>query len=490
MNNQYKPLLLIAVILLCVSFRSFGQQAFTLEQIITRAKGNSPAAKREETRKENRYWQYRYFKSNYNPQLRLQGTLPVYYKSVRQIQQQDGTFKYLPVEQTNNGVALGLEQPIPWTGGTISANTSLNYFRDFNAEQAFAEQWSGTVMNVALSQPLFSFNSLRWDRMTEPLRYEESKRDYVEQMEAIAREAANMFFNVLQAQVALQIARFNLANNDTIFKIEQGRYNIGTTSKDKLLQVELQLLRSRQGVSEANLALETTRLQLRSFIGLNDGESFELVLPEEIPQFQVTVDEALDFAKKNRADYVSFQRRRIEAERDVAEAKGRRYPTTLTAAYGLNNNGVMMGDVYQNPLQQQQFNLAFSVPVLDWGRNKSLLKTAVANKKLNDFVIAQEEVNFEQEIMTKVRQFEMLKLQIEITKKSDEVAAERYNVAQNRYLIGKIDITDLNIALNEKDQAKTSYISSLQSFWTAYYDLRALTLYDFANRQLLYTPEN
>jgi outer membrane protein TolC len=126
---------------------------------------------------------------------------------------------------------------------------------------------------------------------------------------------------------------------------------------------------------------------------------------------------------------------------------------------------------------------------MDWGRNRSRMQTAIANKKLNDYVIAQDEVNFEQEIITQVRQFEMLRLQIEITKKSDQVAAERYNVAQNRYLIGKIDITNLNIALTEKDAAKQSYIQALKAFWTAYYDLRRLTLYDFANRNLLYMPE-
>jgi outer membrane protein TolC len=104
-------------------------------------------------------------------------------------------------------------------------------------------------------------------------------------------------------------------------------------------------------------------------------------------------------------------------------------------------------------------------------------------------VIEQDQVNFEQEIMTQVRQFEMLRLQIEITKKADEVAGERYNVAQNRYLIGKIDITNLNIALTEKDDAKRSYIQALKSFWTAYYQLRRLTLYDFSAKQLLYTPE-
>jgi outer membrane protein TolC len=81
----------------------------------------------------------------------------------------------------------------------------------------------------------------------------------------------------------------------------------------------------------------------------------------------------------------------------------------------------------------------------------------------------------------------MLRLQIEITKKADEVAQERYNVAQNRYLIGKIDITNLSIALTEKDQAKRSYLEALQMFWDAYYELRRITLYDFAAKQPLYT---
>ena len=150
---------------------------------------------------------------------------------------------------------------------------------------------------------------------------------------------------------------------------------------------------------------------------------------------------------------------------------------------------ISVSDLYDNPSKQQIANVGFNVPLVDWGRRKALMQTALANKKLRDYEIEQSKIIFEQEIITKVRQFEMMRLQIEITKKSDQVAQERYNVAQNRYLIGKIDITNLNIALTEKDNAKRSYLDALKSFWTAYYDLRRLTLYDFANKQLLYTPE-
>lgn len=468
---------------------SNAQEIFTLDEIIHRAKTQSPSSKWAETRKETRFWDYRSFRTNINPQLRLEGTVPVYQNSVNSVIQPDGTVAYPSVHQTNNAVSLGLFQPVPFTGGTISANSGLGFRKDYNDTTRLSERWRGNLFYVELNQPLFSFNSYRWSKRIEPLLYEESKRDYVEEMEQIAGTAVQRFFNVLEQQINHQIATFNLANNDTIYKIEQGRYNIGTTSLDKLLQVELQLLTSRQQVAQASLDLETARLQLRSYVGLNDGERIQLVLPEEIPTFDVDVDEALEYAMQNRADYIGFQRRRLQGEQEVARAKGNRFRVNALAAYGLNNNGLAMQDIYQDPSEQQEFSLGFSVPVLDWGRNKAMMQTAIAEKKLADFQIAQDEVNFEQNIITQVRQFEMLRLQLEITKKADEVAAERYNVSQNRYLIGKIDITNLNIALTEKDDAKRKYIQALRDFWLAYYNLRQLTLYDFLNDRLLYTPE-
>lgn len=479
------------IVVLCLfPFFSSAQQVLTLEDIILRAQTNSPASKQAETRKENSYWQYRFYKTEYNPQLRLTGNIPTYYKRVNPILQDNGTIIYRYVEQTDNFIQLGLVQPISFSGGEVSVNTNLNYFKDYSSEALFGEQWSGTVMNIRVTQPVMTFNRLRWQRKTEPLIYEESKRQFVEQNELISKEAVDRFFSVIENQIALQIAQFNLANNDTIYKIEQGRYNIGTTSKDKLLQVELQLLRSRQDVAQARLNLQTASLQLRSYIGITNSDAMQLQLPEAIPQFDVNVDEALAYARQHRSDYIAFQRRRIEADRGVAQAKGERFRgTNITAAYGLNNNGFAADEIYQDPLEQQMVNLTLSVPILDWGRNKSYTRTAMANKKLNDYIIAQDEVTFEQDVYTKVGQFEMLRLQIEITRKADEVAQERYNVAQNRYLIGKIDITNLNIALNEKDDAKRSYINALKQFWLAYFELRKTTLFDFATRQVLYTGE-
>ena len=159
---------------------------------------------------------------------------------------------------------------------------------------------------------------------------------------------------------------------------------------------------------------------------------------------------------------------------------------TLFGTLGLTNQAADFPGVYKNPGDQQRVRLGLYIPVVDWGRQKSRKKTAEANQKLVDYTVQQDEQTFDQEVFTQVKQFEMLRNQILITQRADEISERRYNIAKNRYLIGKISITDLSIALTDQDNAKRNYINSLRNFWDAYYNLRRLTLYDFATNQILY----
>jgi outer membrane protein TolC len=214
-------------------------------------------------------------------------------------------------------------------------------------------------------------------------------------------------------------------------------------------------------------------------------------LPAIIPDFNVNETAALDIARKNRPDAVGFVRRQLEAERDVAQARGQSgLNAILDAAFGLTGYSTTgLPDMYSNTVSSQQVRIGFQIPIVDWGRQKSRVKTAEASLKLEEYTIQLDEITFDEEIFTQVKQFKMLKEQVVISQKADEIADKRYNIAKNRYLIGKISITDLNLALRDKDDAKRAYIESLRSFWAAYYNLRFLTLYDFEKNVSLYDPE-
>jgi outer membrane protein TolC len=83
--------------------------------------------------------------------------------------------------------------------------------------------------------------------------------------------------------------------------------------------------------------------------------------------------------------------------------------------------------------------------------------------------------------MLDVEQFNMQNDQVRIAAKSDEVAARRYEVTKQRFLIGRIDVLELNDADTRKDQNRRAYVQAIQNYWSYYYNMRSLTLYDFQN---------
>jgi outer membrane protein TolC len=473
-----------------LSVQSQDIERFTLEEMVKRAKDRSPSALRALTRKENSYWQYRLFKSDYNPQLRLNGTIPSYSQAFSSITQPDGSIEFLQVRQNFMDLELGLQQVIAPTGGIVSVNSSTNRFDNFLADPGEPQtRFSGVPVNVRLQQPFFAYNPYKWNKKIQPLVFEESKREFVQEIEEVSYFTTQLFFDFLIAQVNFDIATINLKNTEEIFSIENKRYEIGTTTEDRLLQIELQALQAKQDLAQSKLDLEGSSFAVNSFIGLNQYSRVELLAPLTIPYFDVDVERAIELAFANRSEALAFDRRKLEAEALVAQAKGQRFGAQLNASYGYNNAAFNFSSIYSQPNTQALVSLGFSVPILDWGRNKARMSQAQANQRLVEYTVEQDIINFEQQIFTKVKNFIMMRERLEVTKLSDQVAQRRYEIALKRYQTGNVTITDLNIAQNEKDANKRAFFNSLKDYWMAYYELRALTLYDFENQVLLYIPE-
>lgn len=187
---------------------------------------------------------------------------------------------------------------------------------------------------------------------------------------------------------------------------------------------------------------------------------------------------------ENRKETTQYQRRLIEAQRNLTKAKrGNGLAATLKGTYGTTNIGENIPGVYENTVNQQSVRLSLAIPILDWGKSSSNVKLAESKRDLVLFDVQQDRENFERNVVVQVEQFGLLKEQLEIAKEADNVAGNGYLIALKKFQNGEISITDLNISLSERDKAKRDYIKSLQSYWTSYYLLRELTLYDFEKDQ-------
>ncbi|HVW97258.1 MAG TPA: TolC family protein [Mucilaginibacter sp.] len=453
----------------------------TLQEVVSLAKENSIAAKQALTTRETKYWQWRTFKSNYQPQLSLSGNLPGYSKTSTPVVQPDGTIIFQPIHYDNSSLTLNFSQSITATGATIYGQTNLQRFDDFDRNSIL---YNGVPYAIGFSQPLGQFNSLKWDKKIQPLLYDESRQAYIEEQEKISITATGYFFDLLLAQVNLETAEANLTNTEKILKIASLKFDLGKVSKNEILQLQLEQLNAKKAMGTAQRDMEIATLNLRSYIGEEGNGKIVLTVPETISRMTVSADRVLAEAFANRSDAIAFVRRVAEAKRDVALAHGQTGLTaTLTANLGTSNSAKNIPGIYRNAQNQQLLELQFSIPVLDWGRSKAKIKTAEANEKFTEYSVEQDKQTFRQQIVTQVSLFNVMKDQLSLTAEADSIASEKYKIARERYVLGNLSITDLSIAFQENDQAKRDYVQSLRDFWSAYYQLRYLSLYDFEKNE-------
>jgi outer membrane protein TolC len=493
MENQTETIIMKYLILLILSLAgsaiyTLGQQApgFSLTDVIRLAQSQSPKFRLARTQKEIKWYEYLSYKSDLRPQISLYGNAPVYSKEYISVVQPDGSIKFQPVQQNSTNLGLSLSQVIPFTGGQLSLNTAISQFYDF---QTKFNQYNGTPLFLQLNQPIFSFNELKWKKKVEPLKLEESRREFVQEMENIAQQAVRIYFDVLDAESNIHIAAANLANTNTNYEIEKKRIDLGTTTEDKLLQLELLTLRSRQDLEKARYDYKIAELALRTFIGIRENKDLKLLLPEEVPLLNIQLEKALGFAKLYRPEFVSFERKRMEAERDVAQARAAKQQVNLTASYGLNRAAGQLGVIYSDPMSQQTFSIGINMPLIDWGRRKARYNTAQAQEKQVIYTNELDQASIEQEVTTLVDNIELLKGNIQLARITDSVGLRRYALSNQLYQSGKLTVTELNVAQSEKDNAQRSYVSALREYWNSYYLLRRLTIYDFEKQQALYKNE-
>ena len=457
-------------------------RSFTLPDIIALAQSQSPKYRLARTQKEVKFYEYLTYRSDLRPQISLYGNAPVYNKQYVSVVQPDGSIKFQPVQQNTTNLGLSLSQQLPFTGGQLSLNTEINQFYDFQNKYS---QYNGTPLFFLLNQPVFAFNEMKWKKKIEPLNLEASKREYVQEMENIAQQAVKLYFDVLDAGSDMNIANANLTNTGINYEIEKKRVELGTTTEDKLLQLQLQTLKSRQELERAKYAYKMAELSLRTFIGNKENADLSLAVPEKVPLLSVPLEKAISYARLYRPEFIAFERKKMEAERDVAQARAAKQ-VNLTASYGLNRAADRLGPIYSDPQSQQTFSVGINMPIIDWGRRRARYNTAMAQEKQVEYSNELDESSLVQEITTLVGNIELLKGNIQLADMTDSVARRRFVIADGLYKSGRLTVMELNLAQSEKDNAERSYVSALREYWNAYYLLRRLTIFDFENQVPLY----
>lgn len=495
--NKYKQYVAIPLISFCfilltgVMNTSFGQKTMSLQEVVKLAQKQSPDALKAKHQLVAAFWRYKNFRRGLMPQLVFNGTLPYYNRSINEYLQDDGTQSYLASEYLQYSGSLELQKTIGLTGAGIYLSSSLQGVRNIGPDGS-TENYLSTPVKIGLTQPLFNYNPYKWSKQIEPLQYTKAKRVYMETNEQVALTAINHYFSLLNAQIGLQIATLNEANYDTLYKIAQGRYSSGKIAEDELLQLELKLLQSQTQREDAQLRLENAQFQFKSYLRLPEELSVSLVTPVPEKINPIHAEKAVEYALENSSYLLELDREMLNARSEVDRAKKQNgFNADLFLEFGLTKNDPDFNRVYVNPNDKQNVRLGVNMPILDWGLRKGQVKLAESQMEIIRTDHEQKRIDYRQSIYLEAAKYNMQKKLLNIAAKSDTVASRSYELTKNRYIVGKINVVELNIAQNNRDQSEIAYINALRTYWESYFSLRKTTLYDFdKNEPIRLLPED
>ncbi len=456
-------------IVFCLLLQDSLQAQLTLFQTIEQAKKNSYTAKLSANAFKIANLDNAQFKLSFKPSLSFYGNVPVFNKDNYAVTQPDGSIKFLSRSQNYSNVGIGFSQPIPFTDGTIAINTDLYRFDDFVAK---TKQYNGTPVFVRLTQPLFKYNAYKWNKQIENFKLQEADKTRMAALLQLEYDICLLYFDVIDAQTSQHLALNNGQNIITNLAIERRRVQLGVSTEDKVLQLEMQQINNQQELITVQLSIRKAFSTLQNYINSTDTSITLLQLPENLPVLNNNKEKAIEAAKQNLPLYLSYQRKKLEAASRTEEARMQGRQIDLVASFGLNNAATDIPAIYQNPQDQQRFSIGFNIPIVDWGRRKSSVAAAKLQEEQTDIYKKQDEAKLINEISNIVNELPVLQQHIQQSLLLDTLSQRRFAITNRLFQSGKTSLLELQTAQTEKDNAKRNYILTLRRFWESYYFFR------------------
>jgi len=203
----------------------------------------------------------------------------------------------------------------------------------------------------------------------------------------------------------------------------------------------------------------------------------------------VDIQLVLQKALENNPEILQLDQSILESQRNVEQAnRARHFQADVNVSYGVSKddgNYLKSGElktVYTPEFENyQQLSLGINIPILDWGRRKGQYEMAKSYHEIAQVAGRQSLQQFKQNAVTRAIAFNIQKSRVESAALSDTLANESYELTMTRFSTGQADVLRLTSSQNAKDNARLQYINALADYWTNYYTLRQLTLFNFEN---------
>ena len=421
----------------------------------------------------------------------LDFTLPQYTETIRSFEDTAG-MTYYPVRQLNYSGNLTVNQPLI-TDGRIYLTSALTHTDDLYNDKRLMNMNT----RIGLSQPLdalYAYNNVRSQMRQADLNYEQTQKQLKRQDLDLVYSVSSSYYNLLSVQKSCEIAASNLERQKEACELAQHKYAAGLIKEVDALQMEVDLAEVQNSYDMALINVASAQTSFKELIGLNIADSVVLSMDMDYKIVLVDEEKAVNLAMENRLE-IREQEIQLELNQmSIKRQKAQGLPSaTLTAYFEkagvselLTENKLKASfnevtDDYIARPQNYGVGLSVSIPLLDFGENRSQVRAAEA--RLQKTRYQQEEVrrSIESEVRSLVVEVNSSLKRLQLLEKNIEIAEKSFEITRARFADGDIDSQSLALERDRLTNAHTSLLQAYITYRLKLADLMRNTFYDFEN---------
>jgi outer membrane protein TolC len=418
---------------------------------------------------------------------------PQYNETIESWNDTTGITYYYPVKDLGYSGVMTINQPLPTDGNIFISNmlsSSDNLKSNFRSSRLRSR--------IGFNQPLHSFyayNSIKSTLKRAELDFERSNKQYKREELNLIYQVSSSYYNLLSLQKSTEIASLDLERQMDAYEISKNKYAAGLIREVDALQMEVDLAEAQNNhdisvlneVSAKNAFIELLGLSLDDSVILSNEMNYQVVI--------IDPEQAVDLALKNRLEVreqqiqIELQKLSIKQQRANGLIRGSVDAYFERAGMDHQANISFMQSIknsYNNLTERNSsygIGLSVTIPILDWGENRALVKAAESRLKQYNYRKEEVEREIETEVKNLVASINSNLKRLQVLEKNVLVAEKSFEITRQRFSDGDIDSQSLALERNRLNNAYTSHLRAYINYQLSLADLMRKTFYDFQNQR-------
>ncbi len=315
---------------------------------------------------------------------------------------------------------------------------------------------------TVVDQPLFKGGALYWSYRLAKLGVDLSNVSFELLKQDLILRVKEAYFTILKAEKIREVAIRSVEQLESGVKVSKAFYDVGIIPKNDLLQTQLELAQERQDLTSAKVELAIAKASFNTLLRRDVGMEVEVEDILEYRPMELSFEECLGTAWKNRPELRETELNVQLAEKEVRLAKSEYFPS-VNLSFNYERVGDDPGVSGSEFEEKDSWNIMATArwTFWQWGKKRQLVR-----EKETKLVQAEDsKIQVEDEISLEVKDAYLRLMEardkIGVAEVAVEQAEENFRINAERFKEQVATTTEVLDAQTLLTEARSNYFNAL-----------------------------